>query len=109
MEMFQAPAVGDEFARQPIKQRGMCRPFALQPEIARRRNEATAKMILPDTVDDDASSEWVLRVNQQMGERGAASGSRGNRCTNVGRLTVKNRQKAGRDFLFRLFEGTLEQ
>lgn len=54
---LQLPAVPDQFAGQPIEQFRMRGLVTLHAKIARRRNQAAPKMMLPQTIHDDARHE----------------------------------------------------
>src|ERR1041384_1361256 len=62
MKRFQAPAVPDELAREPVKQFGMRRGRAGRAEIARRGHQAASEVMLPKAVDDDAREQAARAV-----------------------------------------------
>ena len=82
MEWLQPPAVLHEFRRQPVEQLRVTGPLAILSKIVRRLHQANAKMMLPQTIDDDSRSErmvgvceppcqlrpWVGTVRRQFGE-----------------------------------------
>ena len=64
MQLFEAPAVRDEAAREPVEQLGMRRRLAELAEVARRADEPAPEMVLPDAVDDHAGGERILRLRE---------------------------------------------
>src|SRR5206468_12328272 len=69
MHGFDAPALRDEFAGEPIEKFGLRRSRATRAEIARRGHETPTEMMLPDAVDQDAGGERVGRTGQPGGQR----------------------------------------
>ncbi len=57
--------------RQPIEQFRMAGRLAELAEIAGRRHQAPAEMILPDAIDDDARRQRMIRARQPIGQRRA--------------------------------------
>src|SRR5438477_520605 len=51
------PAVLNQIVREKIEQLGMRRRVTLRAEIARRRDDTTPKMMLPQTIDDHARKQ----------------------------------------------------
>src|SRR5437762_2207269 len=74
MHRFDAPALTDELDGQPVEELGMRRPCAGGAEVARRRDEAAAEMIVPDPVHHHARGERILGTRDPIGQRGAAAG-----------------------------------
>ena len=72
VHLFRRPARADEFAREPVEQFGMRRLHAVSPEVARRLDEASAEVTLPDAVHHHAGGERILRAGDPIGERCAA-------------------------------------
>src|SRR5262249_55419359 len=73
MDMFQAPAVGSEFRREPIEQFRLRRTIALRSEIFGRRDEAASEILLPDSTDDDARHGGMACIDEPLCE-GEATG-----------------------------------
>ena len=77
MHGFEAPALRNEFAGEPIEKFGMRRSRAARAEIARRGHETPTEMMLPEAVDQDAGGERVGRTGKPVGQRRSpARGSR---------------------------------
>ena len=62
MQVLGAAAGAQELGRQPVEQLGMRRRRALDAEVARRRHQAAAEMVLPDAIDPDARRQRILRT-----------------------------------------------
>ena len=74
---FDAPALRNEFAGEPIEKFGMRRSRAARAEIAWRGHETPTEMMLPEAVDQDAGGERVGRTGKPVGQRRSpARGSR---------------------------------
>src|SRR5262249_32332824 len=73
MKVAEAPAVGDEIARQPVEQLRVGWWIALLSEIVRRAHQAVAEMPTPNPIDDDARGERIFRTGQPLGESGATA------------------------------------
>src|SRR5206468_12777097 len=81
MHGFEAPALRNEFAGEPIEKFGMRRSRAARAEIARRGHETPTEMMLPEAVDQDAGGERVGRTGKPVGQR--RSPARGSRFEEV--------------------------
>ena len=66
--MFHVPVVLDKFRRQPVKQLGVRRRFALSPEVVQSRGQAGAKKQLPHPVDIGARRQRVFGVHDPLGQ-----------------------------------------
>ena len=86
--MLGAPALLAQFARQPVEQRLVCRRRAAQSEIARRLDEAAAKVLLPDEIHPDPRGERIgvrhepvhqLRTRSQIGSASIEHGRQSRR------------------------------
>jgi hypothetical protein len=53
---------------EPIEQLGMARRRAHDPEIIRRRDDASAEDLLPETIHGDARGERIRRIDEPLGE-----------------------------------------
>src|SRR5260370_42620558 len=53
----------------------MRRPFAADAEIAGRADQAAAEVMLPETIDKDASGQWVVRAGDPAGQCRAPAGA----------------------------------
>src|SRR5688572_7697849 len=73
--MFHAPAVLDEFDREPVQQRRMRRRLRARPEVGDVRDQTAAKVARPDVVYGHARGEWILRLGQPARKGEAASGA----------------------------------
>ena len=51
-----------------IEQLGMRRPFAEQTEVARRADQASSEMMLPDAVDHDACGQRIGGIGDRSGQ-----------------------------------------
>ncbi len=72
--MLQAPAVRDEFIREVVEEFGMARWAATDTEIAGRVHQTLAEMVMPETVHDHTSGEWVVGMRDPIRERESALG-----------------------------------
>jgi len=61
---LQRPTAGQEFVGQPIQQLGMRWPVAAMPKVARRTDDPLPKKIVPQSVYDYATGEWIARVRE---------------------------------------------
>ena len=68
MEPFGAPAMSDEFAREPIEQFGVARRFSPQSEIARRSHKPGAEMVHPNSIDPHSGGERIVRRGDGIGQ-----------------------------------------
>ena len=68
MHALHGPTAIDEFRCQPIDQFGMRRLASLGSEIVRVAGDGLAEVMLPDSVDDGARGESVLRVRDPLGD-----------------------------------------
>ena len=69
MQVLPAPAVRDELARQPVEQLRMRRAAAAKAKVARRADQAAAKMVIPNAVHHHAASQRMRRIAQPFGQR----------------------------------------
>ena len=60
MQALDGPSVFDEGDGQPVEQLGVRRAGACESEVIGRRYQTDAEVLLPDSVDDDASRPWVI-------------------------------------------------
>ena len=67
MDVLEAPTVFHQLDREPIEQFGMRRPIALHSEIVRRRHNAAAEMLLPESVNDHASGQRMVGPREPIG------------------------------------------
>ena len=65
---FHAVATADKFRGQPIQKIPMQGQGALSAEIAGLFVQSRAEMPLPQTIDGNASKQWVLRCSQPVCE-----------------------------------------
>ena len=72
MDCFLFPAAVDELCRQPIEKLGVGWFGAVFTEVIGGGDEACAEMILPESIDRDASGEWVFRVRHPFRQLHAA-------------------------------------
>src|SRR2546430_16022328 len=104
MQFLDAAAVSQEIAGEPVEQFRVRRAITVEAEVVRRTDQATAEMIVPDTVDQDASREWIVRAGDPLGELEAALAFRCIRCEAKIRQRRLHRGQAGGgdDFLLLL-------
>src|SRR5262249_29979652 len=69
VERFQVPAIRDELVGQGIEQLRMARPRAVDAKIIGSLDEAPAKMVLPDPIDQYAGSQGMLALVEPMSQR----------------------------------------
>ena len=106
MHLFEAPALAHEFIGEPIEQFRVRGPCAQHSEISRGLDEATAKMMEPETIGKHAPDQGVLAAHELPRQRETASRRR--RCgVFVGDFDALpfgsgNRQVAGSHRLFGL-------
>ena len=77
---LEPPAAADEFAREPVEQRGMDRFIALGAKIVGGSRQPLAEMVLPDPVDGDPRQQAagpLLDAGEPFGQRGALIGRAG--------------------------------
>src|SRR5687767_11537825 len=74
MQTLQPPAAFDELGSEPIEQLRMRRPRTLKTKIAGRSNDPATEVILPDAIDQDASSQRIGRAGQPVGQCQASTG-----------------------------------
>src|SRR5207245_800761 len=60
MQRLEAPAAADELVSQPVEQFGMAGGITEPAQVAGRGDEAAAKMLLPDAVDDHPRREGMI-------------------------------------------------
>ena len=76
MDRFQMPAAPDELAGKPLEEFRVGRGIGLGAEVARRRDQPGAEVLLPDPVDDHAGGEASrssLGIGDPAGQARAAS------------------------------------
>ena len=71
---MERPARLDQAQRQVVEQLGMRRRSAIAAEIARRVDDAGAKVVLPEPVHQDARRQRVVRANDPPRQSKAALG-----------------------------------
>ena len=76
VQAFDPPAAFDEIGGEPVEQFGVAGGFAVGAEVAGGADEASAEMVLPDAVDQDAGRERVVFVADPVGQGEAAGGLR---------------------------------
>ena len=62
--------------------------FAHLPEVLERGDDAAAEMLLPETIDDDARGQRILRRADPSGQRQAAAGGAAVGPRNLGRRSA---------------------
>ena len=62
------PALGHEFARQPVEQFRMRGRLAADAKVIGRRHQAAAKVELPETVDEYARRQRMIGPRQPVGQ-----------------------------------------
>ena len=72
VEALERAAAVAEFRRQPVEQVGVRGRGTHASEVTRRRDDAPAEVILPDTVDDRPPGERVVGAGDPAGQRHAA-------------------------------------
>src|SRR6266480_139798 len=72
MQLLDAAAVSQEIAGEPVEQFRVRRAITVEAEVVRRTDKASAEMIVPDAVDQDASRERIVRAGDPLGELEAA-------------------------------------
>src|SRR6516165_4449504 len=80
MEIFWTPGVLGEIVGEIIKEIRIRRFVARLAEIANGCDDAAPEILLPDSVDENARCQGVLRTCDPIRQRGAAAGLR--RCRN---------------------------
>src|SRR4051794_33909979 len=68
MYFLDRPALLDELSRQIVEQLGMRRRRAHDAEVVGSANDAVAKVMLPEAIDENACAEWVCRNDQSPGQ-----------------------------------------
>ena len=71
MHRLDAPAALDEGMGQPVEQLGMRRRLAVLAEVARRRDDPPAEMLLPDPVDHHPGGQRVVGARDPPRQRHA--------------------------------------
>src|SRR4051812_43219895 len=66
--MLETPAVLDQLDGEPIEQIGIRRSLALHAKIVGRRDNTAAKVLLPESIDDDASGQWMIGSREPIGQ-----------------------------------------
>src|SRR4051794_6471874 len=95
MERFGAPTVGHERGCQPIEQFRMRRWFRTHSKIAWRVDKSGAKVMQPDAIHPDASSQRIIGRRDRAGHLEASAAV-------LERLSIIARdylEKTARDFL----------
>jgi hypothetical protein len=91
MQRLLAPASCHDFRGEPVEQLRVGRGLAARAEVAGRRHDSAAEVMLPEPVDDDARREGIVRAGQPLRQRRATAGlvcvgETGGRCERCGRL-----------------------
>ena len=68
MQLLEAPFFRDEFGREPVEKFRVGRRSALHAEVVLRLHDATTKILLPDSIHDDACGERILRTDDPFRE-----------------------------------------
>ena len=58
MQPFQRPTVRDESRSEVVEKFGMSRFLSLSSEVARRRDQAAAEVLRPNSIDDNTRDKW---------------------------------------------------
>ena len=74
MDVFHFPTTVDKFSGEPVEQFRMAGSFAQLAEVIWGGDNAGAKVVLPDSIGDDAGRERVVAIGNPVSESGAASG-----------------------------------
>ena len=100
---LEAPVPGDELRRQPVEQFRVGRLLTEASEVVRRRRQAAAEVVLPQTVRHDPGSTKVAVVGDPAGQGAPAAGRRGvRRAFSKARIRVaEDEGEAGLDSLGR--------
>src|SRR6185295_2253517 len=110
MQFFQAPALFDKLCAQPIEKSRMGGTLTVQTKVARSRDDAPAKMILPHSIHHHAGGKRVFRIGQYIGQGGPAPGRIPNVYrSDLRRVGIKNRKKPWLHFFLRLLETSSAQ
>src|SRR2546428_335391 len=72
VDRFDAPALLNEPAGQPVEQFRMRGTLAIAAKVVHGAHNAFTEMVLPDSVDHDARGERVLRARDPARQRNAA-------------------------------------
>src|ERR1044071_2667176 len=75
MQRFETPAGADEFGGEVIEELGMSRCRARDAEVVGRRHQASAKMMLPDSIHRAPREGGMGWVKKPIREGEAAAGS----------------------------------
>src|SRR5579875_3826331 len=74
VHVLEAPAVFDELDRQPVQQFRMRGWVAYSTEVTGRADDAGPEMMLPQTIDQHASRQWIVLACQPTRQGGTSSG-----------------------------------
>ena len=77
LELFRVPAAPDEFARQPVKKKGVARKLAPDAEILGGLHQAGSEELLPEAIDRDPSGERITGIDEPFREIHACRGLSG--------------------------------
>src|SRR5262245_19319930 len=70
---FQAPALPDEFASEPVEQFRMGWSLAQFAEAAERADNAATEMVFPHAIDHDSGGKRILGIDEPASEGQPAS------------------------------------
>jgi hypothetical protein len=68
MQLFQAPPIPHEFAREPVQQLGMGRPFPVPSKVRWGGDKTNAEVVLPDAVYNHPCGQWIRRRGKPVRE-----------------------------------------
>ena len=75
MKGFDTPILLHELGREPIQQFGVRGTLTLEAEVARVRGNALVKMMLPDSVHENARGERIPGIREQTRQGGTSTGA----------------------------------
>src|SRR5690606_22145970 len=67
-QLFLRPAIVHEAGGEMVEQFRMGRNFSSGTEVVDAADDPLAEQLLPDAVDDNASSQWITSVGQPVSE-----------------------------------------
>ena len=74
VDRLEPPAAGDQLGGEPVEQLGMRGRLAPNAEIARRRHDPPAEMVLPEPVDDHPGRQGIVGLGEPAGQGRPAAG-----------------------------------
>ena len=95
VQVLDAPAVGGEFAGQPVQQLGVGRAVALLAEVVGRADDPPSEMGLPDAVHNDAGRQRVFGPRDPCRQCRTATGGITTVVRQRGFAVVDRGQEAG--------------